>query len=229
MSDIFEQAFKDVVEETQCLLELSETDAKLIFNAGRNAAVEHCKQGEPVGEIFNGNIIAGDGKYYLANLDNLPNGTKLFTQAMPKSDGQAVYQIMFDGVFQDVDSSEYQREDMLEKRILFTTTQPSTDISELQPRLTVRLTSFPESNGKRNWTALLMRTESFDGLIGSAGGISLAHSELWNRVAYEAERAKYLIGERDNEPDILDYGDDIHTPEEWQGGVRNRFAKHTVK
>jgi len=38
-----------------------------------------------------------------------------------------------------------------------------------QPRLTVRLTSFPESNGKRNWTALLVRVEDWNGLIGNCG------------------------------------------------------------
>lgn len=27
-------------------------------------------------------------------------------------------------------------------------------------------------------------------------------------------------GERDTEPNVLDYGDDIHTPEEWAGEVR---------
>ena len=89
-----------------------------------------------------------------------------------------------------------------------------------QPKLTVKLCSFPESNGKRNWTALLVRTEKWDGLIGTCGGISIAHGELWNRVAYEAERAKLLIGERDTEPCILNYGDDIETPEEWAGEVR---------
>lgn len=87
------------------------------------------------------------------------------------------------------------------------------------PRLTVRLISFPESNGKRNWTALLVREEKWDGLIGNCGGISLARGELWNRVAYEAECARYLIGERSTEPFILDYGDDITTPEQWKGEV----------
>lgn len=85
--------------------------------------------------------------------------------------------------------------------------------------LTVRLTSFPESNGKRNWTALLVRKEKWDGLIGNCGGITIERGELWNRVAYEAERARFLIGERDTEPFILDYGDDIKTPEEWKGEV----------
>jgi hypothetical protein len=89
-----------------------------------------------------------------------------------------------------------------------------------QPKLTVKLLSFPESNGKRNWTALLVRVDKWDGLAGSCGGISVAHGELWNRVAYEAERTKLLIGERDTEPCILDYGDDIETPDKWAGEVR---------
>ena len=89
-----------------------------------------------------------------------------------------------------------------------------------QPRLTVRLQSFPESNGKRNWTALLVRVDAWGGLVGNCGGIPVGRGELWNRVAYEAERAKLLIGERDTEPNILDYSDDIRTPEEWGGEVR---------
>lgn len=94
-----------------------------------------------------------------------------------------------------------------------------------QPLLTVRLQSFPESNGKRNWTALLVRTEPWDRLIGNCGGITVARGELWNRVAYEAERTRFLIGERDTEPFILDYGDDICTPEEWAGEVRGGISK----
>lgn len=105
-------------------------------------------------------------------------------------------------------------------------------IAELEgkPRLTVRLTSFPESNGKRNWTALLVRTEPWGGLIGSCGGITVDRGEMWNRVAYEAERARFLIGERDTEPHILDYGDDIETPEQWAGETRGgRRATITKK
>lgn len=98
-----------------------------------------------------------------------------------------------------------------------------------QPRLTVRLASFPESNGKRNWTALLVRADKWDGLVGSCGGISLACGELWNRVAYEAERARFLIGERDTEPFILDYGDDIKTPEEWKGEDTARLTQRNAK
>lgn len=89
-----------------------------------------------------------------------------------------------------------------------------------QPRLTVRVQSFPESNGKRNWTALLVRVNPWGGLIGNCGGITIDRGEFWNRVAYEAERARLLIGERDTEPDVLDYGDDITTPDQWAGEVR---------
>jgi hypothetical protein len=93
-------------------------------------------------------------------------------------------------------------------------------IATTQPRLTVRLRSFPESNGKRNWTALLVRVDAWGGLIGNCGGITIDRGELWNRVAYEAECARLLIGERDTEPHILDYGDDITTPDQWAGEVR---------
>ena len=96
-------------------------------------------------------------------------------------------------------------------------------------QLTVRLTSFPETNGRRNWTALLVRKHPWDGLIGNCGGITVAHGELWNRVAYEAERAKFLIGERPDEPFILDYGDDIETPDQWKGETRAIKAAQAAK
>lgn len=57
-----------------------------------------------------------------------------------------------------------------------------------------------------------------EGLIGNTGGVTIARGEYWNRVAYAAECAKFLLGERDTEPHILDYGDDIKTPDEWVRG-----------
>lgn len=109
------------------------------------------------------------------------------------------------------------REDIAEWIARIRAATPSPAVSAGQPKLKVWLTKFPESNGKTNWTALLVREEKWDGLVGNCGGISLARGELWNRVAYEAECAKYLLGQRDTEPYILDYGDDIKTPEEWKG------------
>lgn len=83
--------------------------------------------------------------------------------------------------------------------------------------LQVVMTSFPESNGKRNWTAMFKRIEPFDGLVGTCGGVTIDHGECWNRVAYAAERARVLLGLRMTEPDILEYGKDVATPDEWQG------------
>lgn len=93
----------------------------------------------------------------------------------------------------------------------------SQDREDAQPKLKVVVCSFPESNGKRNWTALLLREQPWEGLAGNCGGITLAYGELWNRVAYEAECTKFLLGMRDTEPCILDYGVDIETPEQWLG------------
>ena len=64
---------------------------------------------------------------------------------------------------------------------------------------------------------MFVRITSFKGLVGSCGGIVIAHRECWNRVAYEAERARFLLGERDTEPFIIDYAEDVSTPEEWCG------------
>jgi hypothetical protein len=105
----------------------------------------------------------------------------------------------------------------------YASTQPGFEhpaLSDERIELTVRMQSFPESNGRRNWTAMFVRKVPWRGLIGNCGGITIARGELWNRVAYEAECAKMLIGERDTEPHILDYGDDIETPEEWAGETR---------
>ena len=68
---------------------------------------------------------------------------------------------------------------------------------------------------------MLMRVDRWDGLASNCGGITIAHGEFWNRVAYEAERALFLIGGRDTEPCVLDYADDITTPEQWSGERQN--------
>lgn len=95
--------------------------------------------------------------------------------------------------------------------------------------LTVRIVTFPESNGKRNWTAMFMRTKHWNGLIGNAGGVTIAHGECWNRVAYSAERARCLLGERVSEPSILAYAQDVSTPEEWKGHDPDSLTAAEVK
>lgn len=71
-----------------------------------------------------------------------------------------------------------------------------------RPTLAVWYGSMPESNGKSNWTAILYRKD--DGLGGGVN-ITLDRSEYPDRVRYEADRVRYLIGEIDKEPWILDY------------------------
>ena len=117
----------------------------------------------------------------------------------------------------------------LESAAAPTEAKPAQDVVDAQPRLTVRLTSYPESNGKRNWTAMLVRVAPWDGLIGNCGGITIDRGELWNRVAYEAECARFLLGERDTQPHILDYGDDIETPDKWAGETRGGWLSDKSK
>ncbi|MFM0058508.1 hypothetical protein PQR64_23080 [Paraburkholderia phytofirmans] len=70
--------------------------------------------------------------------------------------------------------------------------------------LTVWYGSMPESNGKSNWTAILHNGDI-------ASGITLDRSEYPDRVRYEADRARWLIGELLEEPFILDYDVDKHS------------------
>jgi hypothetical protein len=71
-------------------------------------------------------------------------------------------------------------------------------------KLTVWYGSMPESNGKTNWTAILHRGDISE-------GITLDRSEHPDRVRYEADRVRYLIGEIDKKPCILDYDADKHS------------------
>lgn len=65
--------------------------------------------------------------------------------------------------------------------------------------------SMPESNGRSNWTALLHRKGDV------YSGITIDRSEYPDRVRYEADRMRYMIGELDTEPYILDYDTDLHS------------------
>lgn len=70
----------------------------------------------------------------------------------------------------------------------------------------------PESNGKTNWTAILYRKGDEDTLFGGlADGFTIDRSEYPDRVRYEADRVRYLIGEIEEEPFILDYDAELHS------------------
>lgn len=77
-----------------------------------------------------------------------------------------------------------------------------------KPELAVWYGPMPESNGKSNFTALLHRKgESL--LRGTT--ITIDRSEYPDRVRYEADRVRYLLGELDVKPCILDYDTDLHS------------------
>lgn len=71
-----------------------------------------------------------------------------------------------------------------------------------QPKLYVWFGAMPESNGKSNWTAILHSGDFTD-------GIQLDRSEYKDRVRYEADRARYMIGEITEQPFILDYDPEL--------------------
>ncbi len=71
-------------------------------------------------------------------------------------------------------------------------------------KLTVWYGSLPESNGKSNFTGILHRGDI-------SKGITIEQSEYPDRVRYESDRVRWLIGELDEEPWILDYDADKHS------------------
>lgn len=72
--------------------------------------------------------------------------------------------------------------------------------------LSVWYGSMPESNGKTNWTAILHRKGEC-----MSEGITIDRSEYPERVRYEADRMRHLIGELEQEPDVLAYDGDKHS------------------
>jgi hypothetical protein len=78
------------------------------------------------------------------------------------------------------------------------------------PELTVWEGAMPESNGKSNFTAVLMR-KGATLLDGFEDGFTIACSEYPDRVRYEADCVRYLIGELAEKPWITDYDADKHS------------------
>lgn len=93
----------------------------------------------------------------------------------------------------------------------------------------------PESNGKSNFTATLMRK---GGSLFDSENFTFARSEYPERVRYDADCMRYLIGDIDVEPCSLDYDGDKHSgyayPKEPEPGwidakVRPPEPGHIVK
>lgn len=73
--------------------------------------------------------------------------------------------------------------------------------------LSVWYGEMPESNGRRNWTASLHRKGGEKHL----DAFCFARSEYPDRVRYEADRMRWVIGELAERPDILAYDADLHS------------------
>lgn len=89
-----------------------------------------------------------------------------------------------------------------------------------QHAVTVWFGSMPESNGRENWTVMLRRKAAPDGADAHTRhllltGFTVCRSEYKDRMRYEADRLRFLLGEIDKEPWILDYDADLHSG--WQG------------
>lgn len=81
--------------------------------------------------------------------------------------------------------------------------------SAAAPALAVWYGPMPESNGKSNYTAILHRKDAIG--LDLFGGFTIARSEYPERVRYEADCVRYLIGEVEKKPFILDYDADKHS------------------
>lgn len=95
-----------------------------------------------------------------------------------------------------------------EVRPIFTRADAPCVESAAQYPLTVWYGSMPESNGRQNWTACLRRTHPTDKW---SQEFCFARSEYPDRVRYEADRMRWLIGETAERPDILAYDAAAHS------------------
>ena len=99
---------------------------------------------------------------------------------------------------------EYHGTQQLRERIAHVIRAAMLQGADGKPELAVWYGAMPETNGKTNWTAMLHRKVQHPW-----EGITIDRSEYPDRVRYEADRMRHLIGELADEPDILAY--DAHS------------------
>lgn len=77
-----------------------------------------------------------------------------------------------------------------------------------KPELSVWEGAMPESNGKSNFTAVLHRKDA-EGFDIFTDGFTISRSEYPDRVRYEADKVRWIIGQRENRPELWDEGYDF--------------------
>ena len=107
-------------------------------------------------------------------------------------------------LYATIDRDELKRLQADSEELARLRSQPVRQVGGESPKLTVWYGSMPESNGKSNWTAILHSGDI-------TTGMTIERSECPDRVRYEADRVRYLIGELKEEPLILDYDADKHS------------------
>ena len=85
-------------------------------------------------------------------------------------------------------------------------------------KLQVWFGSMPESNGRTNWTAILHRGDMSE-------GHTINRSQYPGRVRYAADCVRWLLGELEKKPFILDYDGDELTPCHLCGGTGEKDGK----
>lgn len=132
-------------------------------------------------------------------------GEKVYTR--PGAPDVVCYRYQHDGGpgqwFYTHDSRYYNAEPVTLAQLL--AVLPKDGRLDPKPELAVWYGPMPETNGRTNWTALLHRKGDV------YGGITIDRSEYPERVRYEADRMRHMIGELESEPDILEYDADKHS------------------
>lgn len=106
---------------------------------------------------------------------------------------------------------EYIRKDLYDDLKTQITAYQLTIANLERNKLSVFYGKMPESNGKSNWTAILYRKNEGELFGGIGDGITIERSEYPDRVRYEADRLRYLIGDINEKPSILDYDGNKHS------------------
>ncbi len=85
-------------------------------------------------------------------------------------------------------------------------TQAKLDVAQIKrSELVVWYGSMPETNGKENWTVILHPIgELYE-------GYTVARSEYPDRIRYEADRLRWLLGDNTERPDIVKVDVDKHS------------------
>jgi len=110
--------------------------------------------------------------------------------------------------FSDLEAAKAAAQADYEARIL-----AAIDVQPDPRELTVWYGKMPESNGRENWTAILRPKYKVTGvdLNGLMNGFCFARSEFPDRVRYEADLMRWVIGELAEKPRILAYDADLHS------------------